>query len=493
MIVGKPIQVYLETAIPEILLSTPLPAGKKGAPPKRGSALLATLCFAGVLSLSVSGYLAVSYRSLVVSNREINSSHCIELAEIGMDEVLWAKNNGFDSSWVITTGGYTKTLTDPEYPSHPPYPDPSSIPFQYDNGAKGMVLIRYATATNQAMAVGVMTLADGTVIKRGLGSVARYAQLFTNALGATGNLVFTFGGTVDNYSTPNPQADLPATFTRTANAVVSGTSVDMANAAVYGFAATNTTLQNQTNAIVSGSLAGTGIDASHVSSNATQPLFETVSPTPLIDKVDPITGYSQLTNSDTLATAGSYRYDSILLAGSQVLTIDAPVVLKVTNYVYLGLGSQIHVTTNGSLQLQIDATNYSADPDTAGGVANSTHLNQGLYLVGGSITNDWKLPQKVTVQVGGTINTDPTAHSYSYLDTSSPFYGSIYLPNDTIDVVSNNFTLFGAMIGKNINFTGTAPAIHFDPTLHDAGVPGVNLPFALFQLHELTAAEVGTL
>ena len=64
---------------------SPRRATNGGTGKKQGSALLATLCLAGVLSLSVSGYLAVCYRSLVVSNREINASHSIELAEMGMD------------------------------------------------------------------------------------------------------------------------------------------------------------------------------------------------------------------------------------------------------------------------------------------------------------------------------------------------------------------------------------------------------------------------
>jgi len=486
--VGKPLrQVHLSTSLPVSTFLADPPPGNGLVRGKRGSALLATLCFAGVLSLSVAGYLAVCYRSLVVSNREINYSHSVELAEIGMDEALWAMNNNSALSdwtttgWTVVGSTASKTLIDPI----------TLAPFSYDNGATGQVTITITGSlsikTNtQINSVGAVTLVDHTVIKRGLTAASRVAQLFTNALGGTGSVAFTAGGTVDSYSAVNP-LDI-ATYTYGYSAVVFGGTLDVANASIFGFAATQASaLQSQSSAKVTGTSSGTGIDPTRVSSSGTQPIFDTTSPS-FTDRFDPISGLSQLTNSDTLSTPGNYSYDSILLDGSSVLTIDAPVVLKVTNYVYVGLGSQIHVTTNGSLVLQVASTSYdSAEPR----VANASHLPQGLYLAGGGIINDSQLPQKVTVEVAGTVATDTSPHSYSYFDTSVPFYGSIYLPNDKVDVVSNDFTLYGAMIAKNITFSGTSPVIHFDPTLRDAAVAGVNQPYALYQLRELTRTEIG--
>jgi hypothetical protein len=452
------------------------------------------LCFAGVLSLAVSGYLAISYRSLVVSNRELDSSHCMELAEIGMDEALWSLNNNHVGSdwtgggWIISGSTATKTLNDPQYPL---YPDPASQPFSYDNGAKGQVAIiitSYQT-TPVITTSGTMSLANGTVITRRLRSNAGPAQLFTNAIGAIGSLVFVNGGTVDSYSAVDPL--IAGTYTYGFNAVVSGATVDLGNAAINGFAATQgTPIQSRSAAKVTGSSSGTDIDSSRVSQHGTQPLYDVANPTSVIDRYDPITSSTQLTNSDTLNAAGTYRYDSILLDGSKTLTIDAPVVLKVTNYVYIGSGSQIHVTTNGSLQLEIDASAYSPTPDTTGNVTNSAHLPQGLYMVGGGIANDSQVPEKVSVLVGGSYIADADPHSYTYIDTSLPFYGSIYTPNDNVTVAANDFVLYGAMIGKNISFTGTLPAIHYDSNLLSSSIPGIVTPFALVQLRELSPGEL---
>ena len=439
---------------------------------RRGSALLATLCFAGVLSLAVAGYLAVCYRSLVVSNREINSSHSIELAEIGMDEALWALNNGFDASWVFAAGNATKTLTDPEFPSHPPYPDPSSVPFTYDNGAKGSVLVKvesYLSANPVITVSGSMTLADGSIITRRLRSNAKPAQLFTNAIGAIDSVTFAAGGLVDSYDSsyiPHPTYD-PANPTFTS--VVSGTNVDLGSAAIYGFAATKgTMLQNQPGAKVTGTISGTGIDLSRVSQSARQPVFDVVSPS-VTPSFDPITHLSQLTNTMTL-TSGAYQFDSIDLPDGAELRIQSDVVLKVTNSVRTTGSGRIFIddSTNASLELQIDE--------------NDGH---GLILQGDGIVNPSGQAQKVSILVGRNY----TGDAASSIDMAGNFYGSIYLPNDTL-TVANNPAMYGAMVAKNIMFTGSAPQFHYDAALRGISFAGVSTPFALVQLRELKPTDI---
>ena len=416
-----------------------------------------------------------------------------------MDEALWAWNNGFDTTWTLSGGiTATKILTDPEFPA---YPDPASKKFGYDNGASGRVLItvaNYLTSTPQISTVGLMTLADGTVVKRGLGSTVGPTQLFTNALGALGNLTFSGGGIVDSYNSSLAYSPTVPTNLTSANsaAVLSGATVDVGKAQIYGFAATGgTALQNLLGASLIGptTLTGTAIDSTRVSRQTVQPMLDVSIPSSY-----KVNSSVPLTSSQHFSVPGNYRYDSIMLDGSQELTIDAPVVLKVTNYVYIGSGSKIHVTTTGSLQLQIDSTCYSLVPDAALQSAtkktvNTTHLPQGLYLVGGGIVNDTAKPQNVSITVGSSIVPGTSPHSYSYIDTSQDFYGTVFLPNDAIDVPSNNFTLYGAMVAKNITFTGTSPQIHYDTALQRIAIGGFNTPWSLSQLHELTPSEISAL
>jgi hypothetical protein len=111
-------------------------------------------------------------------------------------------------------------------------------------------------------------------------------------------------------------------------------------------------------------------------------------------------------------------------------------------------------------------------------------------MIGGGIVNDTKVPKNVSVLIGGNIVPGSAPRSYSYIDTTVPFYGTIYLPNDLIHIAGNDFTMFGAMVGKNITISGSNPAIHYDLTLRQPGIAGINAPFALVQLRELAPAEL---
>lgn len=477
--------MHLDRTIPHVALSLLNRGSKKHGLTERGSALLATLCFAGVLSIAVAGYLAVSYRSFAVSNRELNNSHCIELAEIGMDDALWALNNGFDASWVPLSGNLSKTLMD----SHPPFPDPSSAPFAYENGSKGQVVINYNPATKSVMAIGVLTLSDGTIIRRGLGSVAQPGQLFTNAIGASVSLAFANGGLVDSfdstvsgYSAPDP-AHLTSANSA---AVIAAPTINLGIAQVYGFAATNPpTVPEPTPFLFGGgakvigpsSATGTTIDPTRRSTNPSQPSANPVQPS----AGSPLT----ITGSTLLDSPGVYQLDSIDLPDGVVVTITQPVVLKVHNSVRTTGTGRIVVAGAGTLELQIDE-----------------YDGYGLNLQGAGIDNQTLLPRNVSILVGRSYsgnaisNIDVDTSTYTdilhpfYDSVSKAFYGSIYLPNDTISV-ANDSKIFGAMVGASVTFNGFNPEVHYDSALHKTNIVDLATPYTLVQLHELTRAEIG--
>jgi len=450
-------------------------AGGFRARPKRvrGSALLATLCFAGVLALAVSGYLAVCYRTLVVSNREINYSHSIELAEMGMDEAIWALNNNNSSGdwaatgWTLSGSTATKTMGDPT----------STGPFKYEGKCSGVVKIKIVGTTSvktnsQVSSIGVMTLGDLTVVTRGIQSKADLAQVFPNTVGALGAITLSAAGQFDSYDSslgsyiaPDPAHLTPANSA----AVLSATSIDIGSAQIYGFAATNgTTLQNLMDGRVIGpnTPSATHIDAGRVSSHSSQPIYDTIQPI----GSDPLTLPAVVDSSVTLDTSGVYHVDRIDLGHDAILTISAPVVLKVRNSVHTSDTGQIVVTNTGSLQMQIDEQDGS-----------------GLDLQGGGIVNQSGLPQNVSIIVGRMYSGD----SNSAIGTPEAFYGSIYLPNDSLNI-TGDLTFFGAVVAKNVTFSGN-PQFHFDLALRNNGISSLERPYVLAQLRELTAAEVATL
>lgn len=430
-----------------------------------GSALLATLCFAAVLAISVASYLALCYRSLYLSTRDTNSARSVRIAEAGVEEALWSMTSGTWSNWTISGTTATKTLPDGT--------------FSFEGGSQGRVVITIATTTGASFsvpldstqkysitAVGTVTLPDGATLTRTLQSYAQgKQQLFTNAIGSTdpaGSISFLNGGVVDSYDS---SAGNYSGANKTYSAIVTAPSVDIGSAQIAGYVGTFN-LQNQSSGKIYGpsTPSGVNIDSSRVVSAVPQSTLDPATISGGSYLYDPNSGSSMLTNSVTLNTAGTYRLDYINLNNSAILTISAPVIIKVRYWVQTQGSAQIHITDTGSLQLQIDENN-----------------GFGLYLQGGGIVNDSMKPQNVSVLVGRTY----TGASQSVINTTTPFYGTMYFPNDAVSV-SNNFTLFGAMVGKSFSFGTTAtPSIHFDTHLLNATIAGFDASY-VFRVIQLT-------
>src|SRR5687767_12024566 len=77
----------------------------------RGSALLAALCFATVLAVSLGSYMTLCSRTLALSTRNMQGMQSVELAELGMEEALWALNKSDWSAWTINGTTATRTVS----------------------------------------------------------------------------------------------------------------------------------------------------------------------------------------------------------------------------------------------------------------------------------------------------------------------------------------------------------------------------------------------
>ncbi|MDB6170589.1 MAG: hypothetical protein JWM88_3453 [Verrucomicrobia bacterium] len=439
-----------------------------------GSALLATLCFAAVLSLSLSSYLAVCYRSLYLSNRDMQVTRSIELAEMGIEEALWALSNGNWTGWSTAGSTATKTLLGPGN-----FENNVTNRIQLTITNYNLPTSSFTSTSTPAItmtAMGRVILPDGTTISRTLQSLARPAQVFTNAIGATGTLSFASGGFVDSYDSSAGSYSYSATLSAgNSAAVISGSTISLQNAQVFGFASTtsnvSTPFQNGSSGKVvgPGTAAGTNIDSTRVSTAGNQPVFDLVVPSGGTTIYDPNNGNAVISHSMAINTSGVYRLTAMDLGGPDTISINAAnVVLVVSDYVKLGGNSKIQVASGASLQLYVE-TNPS-----------SSHRQ--LDIGGNGIINVSQLPQNVSI-VG--LGTRTTSGLNSQITTDVAFYGSIYLPNDNIDISDNGFTAFGALVGKNIGFSGTGPSIHFDKALLRIAPSGVNTPFSLVWLHEV--------
>ncbi len=420
-----------------------------GSRSRRGAALLAALCFATVLAISLGSYMTVCYRTLSLSSRTMQSTRSVELAETGMEDALWALNRDDWSGWSLSGGTATKT----------------SSGFSFDGGVTGSITVKVvgydgSAATRTVTATGTTTQADGTTQTRTLTSTSERASLLTNAVAATTSRVrFRSAGTVDSYDstlgeystqTPGFSAVISSGSTSTSSA-----SVQLTNAQIKGYVATLSTGPSySTGARLLGpsTPVTTKIDTSRISTSPYQATFDEVVPTGAGDILP--SGTATIGTSGATATSLYYGGD-LSLTGSQTLTVDGPVAIVLTGDLYLANTAKIRITTNGSLRI---------------------HVAGDITIGGNGIQNDTKLPKNLVI-----LSTTNPYDTYS-MATNTAFYGVIYTPVSSF-TISNSQAIYGAIVAKAVTFNAS-PVIHYDVSLRSEVIPGLDTPFAVANWRE---------
>lgn len=427
---------------------------------ERGAVLLAALCFATVLAISLGSYITVCLRTLEMSSRSQHSTRTVELAELGLEDALWSMNKTDWASWTISGTTASKTLSG----------------FSFGNGVTGSVALtvtnyNVTTGTRTVSVAATATLANGTTIRRSLSGTAARAPLFVNAVAATtGSVKFTTAGTssiIDSYDsllgpytsqTPTYSAILSAGATTTAAA-----TVQLTNAQVKGYVATLSTGPSySTSAKVIGPTTASTIkiDTTRLSTSPYQPIFgiNTVSGGTIL-------GNPALDSTTTIGTPGAttpsvYTSTGIDMRGNTKIIVDGPVRLVVSGAFYLGLygGSpQVEVTNDGTLEL---------------------FLSGDFAIYGNGMRNRSKLPQRMVIYGTNTLTVPD-------MNTNERFYGVIYTPNGDFKVLSNN-EVNGAIVARNVTFTHSAPEVHYDLNLRSTVFSGVDTPYAISDWRETT-------
>jgi hypothetical protein len=431
----------------------------------RGAALLAALCFTTVLAIVLGSYLTVCQRTLELSSRSLRADVSVQLAELGMEDALLALNKGDWASWTITGSTVVKTTSG----------------FAYGNGITGAVTMTISnydgsSGSSRTLSVTGTSTSLAGASSRTLTATSTRAPLFVNAAAATTGLVkMTAAGTsslVDSYDssvglytaqTPGYSAILSAGNTGTAAA-----TVQLNNAQVKGYAATLSTGPSYSTSakLVGPTTPGTTkIDPARISTSPYQPIFD----------IRTITGAgATLSNpaNDTTTTIGTpgaaaasiYYTSGIDLRGTSTkIIVDGPVKLVVSGPFYVGLYAalggtpNIEVTTNGTLEV------------FAGG---------DIAIYGGGIDNKTKAPERVAIYGTNTLTVPD-------MNTTIPFYGVIYTPTGDFKVASNN-AVYGAIVARNVTFTGTAPVVHYDLNLRNQVFAGIDTPYAVSNWREST-------
>jgi hypothetical protein len=472
---------------------------------KRASVTLMALCLTTVLSIALSGYLTLCLRSYQLSTRSFHEDQSKNLAQLGLEEALWALNqNNWTSSGPASAASWTMSGTT------------QSIALSYSpmsQGASGQLLLTVAnyssagpvwpTITSSA----TITLKDGKTITKTLQATTQPAPLFGNAIASVNSFVsFVTSGTVDSWnSDPDNNPATPAVpYTFAAGNPVNYAAVIAGKAdGTPPPAASNGVILNQ--AQVNGYTAtfgnsvlisASGMPPGRIKGPTTSPLLN-VDPTRLGSSAFiPASGVFTVTRP---ATSGPYFggllggllnlllklltdpstmdvYEvngSLSVDGGAIpllpllnpnMTIDRPIQLIVDGDLSIGqlllTKGKIIITPTGSLQI------FVAGDGTIGG---------------NGIDNQTKDPSKLAI----FFTNSSTTNSVKYT-TNADFCGVIYSVNKPIDI-QQNATFYGALLsGQSIRFTGsaTAPVFHYDTALRNRRFKNVTTPYMIKLLTE---------
>jgi hypothetical protein len=456
----------------------------------RASVTLVALCFTAVLGIALTSYLVLCTRSYDLSMRQYHNDQARELAQVGLEEALWALNQddwtesgpGGASSWATSGADHTLTLS---YAS-------------LGQGASGELVLTVASYASTGptwptiTSAATITLGDGRTMTKTLQATTTTAALFGNAIASANSYVsFTAGGTVDSWNSDpdNNPATPPVAYSFTAGnpdnytAVVAGNTngtdgVILNQALVDGYVATfGLPISYSTSGSPGGRVTGpataaaVNVDPMRVGKSAfipANPVFQVTRPSTSGPNFGGLLGdilalLSTLlgapSNQDTFEVTGNLTILGIPLV-SPNMTVDRPMKLIVDGNLTIGGSGKITVTTTGSLEIFV-----------AGDVT----------LGGNGIVNQTLDSRKVAI----LCTNASTTNSLQYTSTAD-FRGVIYCVNKPIDI-QRNATFYGALLsGQYVRFStsATAPVFHYDSALRHVRFDDVTTPYLLDQVTE---------
>jgi hypothetical protein len=447
---------------------------------ERGSLILVAMCFTAVIAIALASYITVCYRSAQFSAREFHSKQARYLAEVGLEEALWALNNGSwatsgkisDQTW--TSMGADKTLNlDAANPSN----DSSYDLGAGVVGALSLTIRNYSAPIPTVRSTATITLPDGTVFSKTFEATTQRASAFTNAVAsAAGKVKFTSGGTVDSFNSAVAAYAAPSSVAGYA-AVVAGKNVDFSGADVKGYLTTYgdaNSLSYSPTTTVKGffSPPTPNIDPGRIGASAFIPFFPVATPAPA-------TWTGTLTDNLT-ATIGNvgaptpaiWHSDGHYSLSTATLTVQGPVKIVIEGDLSItGAGSiVVDSTANASVEIfvggRVTITSPSAfDNRPPPSAAAPVPANLALYATGLNKAVTW----------------DSTARFDGVLYAANPGAGPVTIAN-----TGPAAAFYGAILSSNnVTFTGAAPEIHYDYALRSTTFAGIPTPFVINVLSEV--------
>jgi hypothetical protein len=456
---------------------------------RRGSITLMSLCLTTALGIALSSYLALCSRSLESGARLTQQARAHELAQIGLEEALWALNqdawsaSGPDSNIAWTTSGANRQAV-------------LTYPLTGGTGQVALTISNYASsgpAWPTITAAATFTPVAGSAFSVTLQAATGPAPLFSNAIASAGSYVsFIAGGTVDSWNSDpdnNPATPaVPYSFTATNPANYAAVVAGRDNGS-HGVVLTQ--------AEVRGYLSTFGQPVSYATSGL--PSGKVVGPTTSAEvKVDPL----RLGRSAFVPAASTFAVELPSMNGSNFGGVLHAVLALVNTLMGAGpdidtyriegdlilvgtpiLGPNVNVTRPLKLVIDGNLTISDAGQITVSGNGSLVLIVAGDVSIGGlGIRNETGDPRKVALFCTGASTTDAVEFT-----TAEDFCGVVYCENKPIDIRANA-TFYGALLSQQyVRFStnATAPVFHYDAALRSARFDVVKTPYILQGLTQL--------
>lgn len=418
---------------------------------ERGSALLAVLLIAAIISLFAAHLLNRAVLEQQLASRGVAQSVASNLAEAGIEEALFAANNSYFNStygWTTPSDSLTakvKTTT--------------GLALSQGTGEIYLRVDNFASSTPTIIALGVVRPLSGAVVVKQLRCAIVKRSTWANGMVSKGIITFSGNATVDSYNSTLGPYNSSTNRSDQATVATNSTALDPivlnSNASIYGYVATGgDDPEVSSNGRIYGATSPSNpkVDPSRVRKDFNQNIPDVTASTLAAVSLGAISTSTTLPRiGDLPGSDGRYHYtaSSFSVAGNDTISIKGPVDLIVTGNIALSGNGQISIGGVGAINPSIGI--YAAGSVSLGGngMLNQTQVPANAAIYG-------------TVAAGGTQSITVTGNG--------EFIGVVYAPNATLSL-SGNGAVSGAVIAKSVTLGGNGN-FHYDVSLATSGVGG---------------------
>lgn len=418
---------------------------------ERGSALIAVLLLAAAIAIIAGHLYTRATLEQRLATRSFYLSVALNLAEAGLEEAMWAANNG----WIDASRGWSdagdgtsakvRTVT-------------TGLALEQGSGAIYLRIDSPTSSTPTITALGVVNLPNQGVLYKQLRVALERRALYANAVVAKGSVTFS-GSNVDIDAYDSNAGPYNATTNRLDQATVATNlatngGVSINNADIYGSVATG---GGQPVVGPNGSILGAtspgnlpnNIDTSRVRLDFSSNLPDVAAPSGSATALGAVSDNLTLPRGgDSPGADGRYRYTATSVGlTNKTLTINGGAVdLIVTGDINVGGGSgSIVVNNSNSSSLAL----YAAGD---------------LSIQGAGAINQSGSPSRLIFYGTRTQAQANTLGNQSFdLRGNANYAGLVYAPNADVSLRGggNSGRFDGAVIGSSVTFNGNYE-FHYD-------------------------------